>query len=109
MIAMILYLALMAQSSADQQVRWVCMLDGQCFSTPILKTDTSPTILGANNPPMDVPAIEHISRIENGISCFSSNTGKPMDCRPAERTWTCADKSRVLLTAEDGTRHCIKF
>lgn len=23
--------------------------------------------------------------------------------------WTCADKSRVLLTAEDGTRHCIKF
>ena len=23
--------------------------------------------------------------------------------------WTCADKSRFLLTAEDETRHCIKF
>ena len=23
--------------------------------------------------------------------------------------WTCADKSRVLLTAENGTKHCIKF
>jgi hypothetical protein len=22
---------------------------------------------------------------------------------------TCADKSRILLTAEDGTKHCIKF
>jgi hypothetical protein len=24
-------------------------------------------------------------------------------------TYTCADKSRVLLTGEDGTKHCIKF
>lgn len=23
--------------------------------------------------------------------------------------WTCAEKSRILLTAEDGTKHCIKF
>lgn len=23
--------------------------------------------------------------------------------------WGCADKSRILLTAEDGTKHCIKF
>jgi len=63
------------------------------------------------NPPMDVPAIKRVSRIENDISCFSLTTGKPkpVDCRPKKITWTCADKSRVLLTAEDGTRHCIKF
>ena len=24
-------------------------------------------------------------------------------------SWTCADKSRILLTAEDGTKHCVKF
>lgn len=23
--------------------------------------------------------------------------------------WTCADKERILLMAEDGSRHCIKF
>lgn len=23
--------------------------------------------------------------------------------------YSCADKSRILLTAEDGTKHCIKF
>lgn len=23
--------------------------------------------------------------------------------------WTCSDKSRVLLTAQDGTKHCVKF
>ena len=23
--------------------------------------------------------------------------------------WTCKDTSRILLTAEDGTRHCVKF
>ena len=23
--------------------------------------------------------------------------------------WTCQPKSRILLTAEDGTKHCIKF
>ena len=24
-------------------------------------------------------------------------------------TWTCADKSRVLLTDEGGGKHCVKF
>jgi hypothetical protein len=24
-------------------------------------------------------------------------------------TWTCADKSRILLTSEDGKKHCVKF
>ena len=35
---------------------------------------------------------------------------------PFERTefhtapvWTCADKSRVLLTDESGKKHCVKF
>ena len=26
-----------------------------------------------------------------------------------EPYWTCRDKSRILLTAEDGTKHCLKF
>lgn len=32
--------------------------------------------------------------------------GKPMN---TPLPWTCADKSRILLTAEDGSKHCVKF
>lgn len=28
---------------------------------------------------------------------------------PVKRIWTCADKTRFLLRAEDNTEHCIKF
>jgi len=35
------------------------------------------------------------------------------DCTPENKharvSWICSDKSRILLTAEDGTKHCIKF
>lgn len=31
------------------------------------------------------------------------------NCRINIVYWTCADKSRILLTAEDGERHCIKL
>lgn len=27
----------------------------------------------------------------------------------AKHVWTCVDKSRVLLRAEDGTLHCVKL
>ena len=28
---------------------------------------------------------------------------------PMGYRWTCADKSRILLTSEDGKKHCVKF
>ena len=51
--------------------------------------------------PMDVPAISVAS--EYIIPCGSE--AKDVPCG----TFTCKDKSRILLTAEDGTHHCIKF
>lgn len=46
----------------------------------------------------------------------SSPSGTPstrIDVAPIQdtstRTWTCIDKTRVLLKSEDGTLHCIKF
>jgi hypothetical protein len=47
--------------------------------------------------PVDVPAVQ-------GKQCL---TNPPKTCW-LERS-TCADKSRVLLTSEDGKKHCVKF
>jgi len=82
MIAMILYLALIAN------------------------TDLS-TMSGANNPPMDVLAIQE--ERPSPYPCNLSSAPFTVCITGTEKVWTCADKSRVLLTAEDGTRHCIKF
>lgn len=69
--------------------------------------------------PMDVPAIHPIHKIiapqdmtltEGGWACYEK--GKEVACRTLLKEgtdWTCADKSRVLLTAEDGSKHCILF
>ena len=61
--------------------------------------------------PMDIPAINDKPFLMHakgdcwgeGLQaiCTQSDIFKP--------TYTCADKSRVLLTAEDQSRHCIKF
>lgn len=34
---------------------------------------------------------------------------QPFRDRSNQKVWTCADKTRVLLMAEDGSHHCIKF
>jgi hypothetical protein len=69
---------------------------------------------------VDVPAISHTAKVKRRANCNSCSTdelGAPVFCTSMacgieevdDVTWTCADKARVLLTAEDGTRHCIKF
>jgi hypothetical protein len=51
---------------------------------------------------------------KGGDSFGCSNDGEMVgevfehQCKNGKR-WTCGDKTRVLLTAEDGTRHCVKF
>jgi hypothetical protein len=59
--------------------------------------------------PLDVPAIV--------LKCTFDKEGNPgTEC--CDGNWpycheegitTCADKSRILLTAEDGSKHCVKF
>lgn len=51
--------------------------------------------------PVDVPAIEVFTAEEIQVRCQKLGA--------CSQVWTCADKARILLTAEDGTRHCIKF
>jgi hypothetical protein len=53
--------------------------------------------------PVDVPAIQR--KYSTGVICGLN------DCieLPPKKIWTCADRSRILLTAEDGTKHCIKL
>lgn len=73
--------------------------------------------------PMDVPAIQQKS-LQATLICLRRECTleelEAVDCRAGEwsvseraylcyqTTWTCADKSRVLLTSEDGTKHCLK-
>jgi len=63
-------------------------------SEPNITTTSSNARLTLSRPrraePMDIPAISH-----HGAEWMP--------------IWTCADKSRVLLTSEDGKKHCIKF
>lgn len=66
---------------------------------------------------VDVPAIKRGK--EEVIRCTKEYLGKNKDafCEPVtgwimetrHEYWTCADKSRILLTDESGGKHCIKF
>jgi hypothetical protein len=54
--------------------------------------------------PMDVPAVK--------MSHPAGTICRHGDCVVVEapyETWTCTDKRRVLLTSEDGDKHCILF
>jgi hypothetical protein len=52
--------------------------------------------------PIDTSAVVIGSR----LGCDSSDT---ICMDHLVNVWGCKDKSRVLLTAEDGSRHCISF
>jgi hypothetical protein len=59
--------------------------------------------------PMDVPAInDRVDKI-----CVQYSTlqwdGNQCDKYEDRKHWTCAEKTRVLLTDESGGKHCIKF
>ena len=57
--------------------------------------------------PQDVPAV-HEDYIQFHKGQWISGGISAAEDIHADR-WTCQDKSRILLTAEDGTKHCIKF
>ena len=64
--------------------------------------------------PMDVPAIQvpADSELENmGGDIFGCSNGGRLNLGHCAggHTYSCADKSRVLLTDESGKKHCIKF
>lgn len=77
--------------------------------------------------PMDVPAIsEEYVAFESSENCRRPKGIYETKCKTVATGWacsivqcdtvkhkgtreTCADKSRILLTAEDGDKHCIKF
>jgi hypothetical protein len=69
-----------------------------------------PTGAGHGGPPDDVPAIK--AKHDVPADCNShgdSNISTAMYCvgfTRAEEYDTCADKSRILFTAEDGTKWC---
>jgi len=133
MIAMLLYLALMAHMG-DTKAFPVGTITGATVAgfDPVVGTSVDgselryyPTRFPVAAPPRDVPAIS--IKIEPW-QCFQKYDGcRVMDgegkylsadewlhYKGNTETLTyyrdgCADKSRVLLTAEDGTRHCIKF
>ena len=65
-------------------------------------------------PVSDVPAIQETRHEKTGntTNCKIVNSGLLSVCDWEYADYlvtTCADKSRVLLTSEDGKRHCIKF
>ncbi|MCU1305135.1 MAG: hypothetical protein JWQ87_5419 [Candidatus Sulfotelmatobacter sp.] len=49
--------------------------------------------------PRDVPAV--LKSCKHQATCTEAEALSPF--------WMCADKSRVLLTSEDGKKHCVKF
>ena len=58
----------------------------------------------------DVPAIEESVHTKTGtVSCVASGSSGLSTCNNnyyVHTIVTCADKSRILLTAEDGTNWC---
>ncbi len=64
----------------------------------------------AKTEPQDVPAIqEKYLAHRKGDKCFSTLMACEYATDDYELRWTCKDKSRILLIAEDDTKHCIKF
>ena len=69
-------------------------------------------------PPVDVPPImEEYGELGNylcDMGCVwveaRPDSPDPFGSKPIRRTrFTCADKTRFLMTSEDGNKHCIKL
>jgi hypothetical protein len=73
-------------------------------------TDSGP--LKDFEPPMDVPALTETKSCFDTFSlAYSTGWSISEDAKHGCKITfaTCADKSRILLTAEDGSKHCVKF
>jgi hypothetical protein len=77
-------------------------------------TDAEIELVCPQAEPQDVPAIQETRKecvIPDDVSVCSAMAGSQCPCGSMKDVpyWTCADKSRILLTSEDGQHHCIKF
>jgi len=70
--------------------------------------------------PQDVPAVPEQAEVSLGTECVidpiplegKARREATKTCHEVighEPRWTCSDRSRILLTAEDGSKHCVKF
>lgn len=104
MILSLVLMALMQQSTHTECIKsdafgncsvWMrTEKDGVLLSGPGLQSFSSGDSV-ATPEPMDVPAIERKQQL-GGSNMYKSR-------------WTCSDKRRVLLTAENGDKHCVLF
>jgi hypothetical protein len=105
----------------DSAHKWQCITNG---GTPHECTDAEILHVLPKPEPMDVEAVKkEITKAFHSCSCSGPGELIPgvktasecgnLELRcynyPANETWTCADKSRILLTDEGGGKHCIKF
>lgn len=79
--------------------------DVPAIQVDVISDKPGPTLAGAADmSTYPCPSGQHYELVE-GFTDF-------WECRGAhvvKQRWSCSDKSRILLTAEDGTKHCIKF
>lgn len=58
---------------------------------------------------MDVPAVLEVTP-DDGLWWNVEGTGpNDVQVKGEQRRWICRDKRRVLLTSEDGKKHCVLF
>ena len=59
--------------------------------------------------PMDIPAVKVCEETKAVYTAEEWRTMIRGGCITGIPKLTCADESRILLTAEDGSKHCLKF
>lgn len=122
MIGLVLWMALQGQGSANPIStplgHWHCVfVNGEC------KIATDDLWIGGVDEdwqggvghagPSDVPAIQRKALVKSRAEiCDHIDSSLPESkayCESVQKYWTCSDTSRILLTSEDGVKHCIKF
>lgn len=97
-------------------ILWAGLLSNYCQAlkaAEVYSVDCDVNVVAAiaDYQKQDVPAIE--VPVKEKYCSYGGGSGPFETCYRydyLERTrWTCMDQSRILLTAEDGTKHCIKF
>jgi hypothetical protein len=97
-----------------------CTPDGlQCIDVHYTECDCTTLKHHSKPEPVDVPAIKEPrmsfgSRLMTGAPMLCSHHGTLSKYPDIGQCvdgweWTCADKSRILLTDESGGKHCIRF
>jgi hypothetical protein len=84
---------------------WMMMAGGQQGKSPVSISDCYVACRLANG--CTDREVEWVCPQAQDVPAIQELCSNPQGCQGS--AWTCADKSRVLLTGEDGQHHCIKF